>query len=424
MKERRFWPLFVTQFGGAFNDNFFKAALTVLIAYGLIDTGAQEPEVLITLSAGIFIFPFILFAPIGGELADKFDKARLIRALKIFEIVIVLVSIIALWLGSVYFLMALLFVFGTRSALFSPSKFSILPAHLKKNELIGGNALVNTGTYIAVLAGNIFGSILIVNALGQMSVMFLLLLCALVGYWSARQIPEAPPPAPDLTINYNTPQEAVRIMRYAYTRPRGIFTAMMGSAWFMFVSGVYLAQLSSFTSQILGANTKVLTFFLVIFSLGVALGGLFNNFLLRSKVEATFVPWAAVGIAVFSFDLFLASRGYAAAGEELLTLSEFLSQPSSWRIMFDFLCVSLCGGLYAVPLKAIVQDRTPKAHLARTVSGSALMDSLSILLSSVVAVALFSIGFEIYELFAVLGVLGLFVALYTTKLVPGFLLGK
>lgn len=428
MKTRRFYPLFITQFLGAFNDNFFKTALVVLIAYGLVDTGNMPPEMLVTIAAGVFIFPFILLSPLGGNIADKYDKSDVIRGVKLAEIIIVIAAIAGFAAGSVWFLMGVLFLFGAQSALFSPSKFAILPTHLSQEELIGGNALVNTGTYLAILTGNILGTILIVTALGQMITMGLLLVCAIIGYISARFIPAAKPSDPDLKINWNTPLEAVRILKYCYHRPHGVFTALISSAWFFFVGGLYLSQLPNYTSQILRVDNFVLTFFLAVFSLGIAFGGLMNNTLLKSKVEATFVPAAALGISFFSLDLFLASRGFGAGvilSENLLMpLSEFMSNVSGWRITFDLLGVSVCGGLYAVPLKSIMQDRTPDAHVARTLAGSSMLDSLFVLISALAAMALFAAGYQIYHLFLMVGVLGIPAALYTTKLVPGLFLGK
>ncbi|MCB1531945.1 MAG: MFS transporter [Alphaproteobacteria bacterium] len=418
MTKRRFLPLFITQFMGAFNDNFFKTALVVMIAYGLIDSGDMRPEMLVTVAAGIFILPFVLLTPLGGDMADKFDKSRMIRIVKLVEIALVLGVYLGFMLESVSVLLLVLFSFGAQSAVFSPSKFAILPAHLGREELIGGNALINTGAYLAILLGNILGTLLAVTYLGQMASGALLLACALVGYVAARNIPPAPAPAPDLKINYNTPVEALRNLRYAYGRPDGIFTAMLCSAWFFFVGGLYLAQLPNFTSQILGADNIVLTFFLALFSLGVGLGGLLNNMILRSKVQATFVPYAALGMALLSADLFFASHGYHRGGEALIDLGAFLSDASGWRIAFDFCALAVCGGLYQVPLKAIMQDRTPASHIARTLAGSAMLDATFVLLSSIIAMGMFAVGLGVAHLFIMVGILGLPAALYSTRLTP------
>ncbi len=414
MNKRRFWPLFVTQFLGAFNDNFFKTALVVLLAYGLVQSDMAAPETLVSIAAGVFILPFLMLTPLGGVLADKYDKAALIQWIKIAEIFIVIATIFALFSGSVLALLGALFLFGAQSALFSPSKFAILPQHLNDDELIGGNALVNTGTYLSILLGTIAGTILIVDAFGQMMVMALLMICALIGYIASRFIPPAPASSPDLTIGYNAPLEAARIIRAAAARPQGVFTAIVAHAYFFFVGGLYLAQLPNYTSQVLKVDNVTLTFFLAVFSLGIAAGGLLNNTLLKSKVKATFVPWAALGISVFSLDLFFASHVHGA--QTLRGLGEFLSSANGWRIAFDLLAVSVCGGLYAVPLKTMVQTRTPDDHMARTLAAGALLDAFFVLLSAIAAVILYSVGFEAHHLFLMVGVLIIPVAFYATKL--------
>lgn len=416
MKDRRFWPLFVTLFLGAFNDNLFKQTLSVMVAYGMISTGSQSPQVLVSLAAALFIIPFILFTPIAGSMADKFAKDKIIRVIKLAEICIVGMAFAGLYFQSVALLMLVLFSFGTHSAFMSPSKFSILPQHLRRDELIGGNALVNTGTYLAILGGTILGGLLALNPAGIAMAAGLLLVCALSGYLVSRQIPPAPPRAPELKLNFNPVQEAARVIGYARAQPPELFTAMLGSAWFFFTGAMLLAQFPNFAKQTLGVDNVVLTLFMVTFSLGVGLGGLLNNSLLRSRVEPIFVPAAALAIAVFALDLHFASAVYNGLpqinGPMLLGAGEFLSYWSGWRIVLDLLFISLAGGIYVVPLKSIIQDRAPLEHNARILAASSLLDALFVLSSAILAIIVFALGFRVIDLFILISIGSAAVAIY------------
>ncbi len=428
LKDHRFAPLFITQFLGAFNDNLYKTAISVLVAYGLWDIGAWRPEIVVSLAAALFILPFILFAPLAGQLADKFAKDKIMRIIKIAEIGIVLTALAGLILHSVPILLAVLFAFGMHSAFFSPCKFSILPQHLEKDELIGGNALVNTGTYLAILLGNIMGGLLAVSEAGLIAVYVLLMICAVAGYVASRRIPLAPPPAPELKLNFHTPREAKQILTFAWKQPHGVFTAMIGCAWFFFVGAMILSQLPNYTKQVLGVDTIVLIFFMTVFSVGIGLGGLINNRLLASKVDASFVPFAAGVIAFFSCDLYFASGIYHSVrpllGDYLVTLPAFLSYTAAWRIVIDLLMISMAAGLYVVPLKAVIQHHTPPETRARVIAAGSLLDATFILVSSFVAIFMLSLGFAIEHLFLLLAAGNAGMAVYLHRLAPSRTLRK
>jgi acyl-[acyl-carrier-protein]-phospholipid O-acyltransferase/long-chain-fatty-acid--[acyl-carrier-protein] ligase len=432
MSDRRFLPLFITQFLGAFNDNIFKMSLSVLVGYEIWAVGGVDPKVLVSFAAGLFIFPFLIFAPLAGELADKYDKDAVIRWTKIAEIGIALLASYCLLVAGasgtpVYLGLFVLFLLGSHAAFFSPSKFSILPEHLREDELIGGNALLNTGTYLAILAGTIIGGVLVIMPYGLHIVSGLMVLCAVLGYIASRSIPVAKAKAPDLKLNYNTPVEAVRIIKYAAQQPKGVFLAILGISWFYFVGGTFLAQFPNFAKTTLGVDQLVLVFFMTVFSVGIALGGLVNNRLLRSRVEATYVPLAALGIAIFSFDLFMASRyfagpGLGADGKPLyMSLPVFLLSFSGLRVTFDIFMVSVMGGIYVIPLKSIVQHFVPEDHKARVMAGSGLIDSLFILGSSLIAMTILSLGFEVQHLFLLISLIGTGVAVYICLLLPDYL---
>lgn len=420
LKDRRFAPLFVTQFLGAFNDNLMKAFFVVLIAYGLWDSAGIEPEIIVSAAAGLFILPFVLFCPLAGEITDKYDKAAVIRVTKITEIGVVLCGIGAIWTQSLWLALFVLFALGMQSAFFSPGKFSLLPQQLKREELVGANGLISTGTFLAILLGTILGTLMALRDGGALTVSLVLLICAGIGYLSSRYILPAPARVPDKALIYNPFKAITGVLRFAYLRPQGVFAAMLGVSWFYFVASTIHAQFPNFTKQALGVDADVLSFFMIIFSVGVAVGGLLNNALLRSKITAALVPWSAFAIAIFSLDLYLASAGfkemYAPAGDVLIGLGEFFTLPVAWRLIADLFLLALFGGLYVVPLRTIVQSRTPVDHMARVVAANSMLDSIFILSSSIVVTFLLSIGWEIRDVFVLLSILtacvGLFFVVY------------
>lgn len=396
--KRRFLPLFVTQFFGAFNDNLFKTTLVVLVAYGVWDTGGWKPETLVSAAAGLFILPFVLIAPLGGTLADKFDKSIVMRWLKVAEIGLVIGVIIGLWLESLPFLFFILFAFGVHSALFSPSKYAIVPQQVKQSELIGANALLNTGTFIAILAGNILGSLWGTGEKGHMLAFAVLMICALIGYVSSRFVPPAPPPDKTLKIKLNLVADIADNVKFVRAQHASVGLSLLAIGWFYFMGGTVLSQFPNFVKQALGADNVVLGIFMTIFTLGIALGGLLNDKFLKSAVSARFVPLAAIGIALFMGDLALAGFAHQKS-ERLADWSRFIAAPGAYRVLFDLLMMAVCAGLFVVPLNAILQDRAAEAQRARILSVSNVLDALFMLGSSLIAVAMFSAGFAVGHLF-------------------------
>ena len=400
-------PLFVTQFLGAFHDNLFKNAMVVLLLFGTATQGGTDGKILTTLAAGLFILPFVLFSALGGQLADKFPKERVIHIIKAVEIGIAALGALSLLSGSVILSFATLFALGTHSAFFGPSKYSILPQHLEQAELIGGNALLNTGTFLAILIGTIVGTSLITLESGKTLVSVILIVCAVVGYISSRFIPSAPPQAHDMKVDFNPLTETRDVVAYALTRPRGVVLAILGIAWFWFMGSMFMAQLPNFVHETLGADEHVLTLLLVLFSVGIAAGGLLNSRLLRGRVEAVYVPLAALGMTAFSLDLYFSS-GHASGN-------------FPFRVALDIALIAVCGGLFVVPLNAIVQDRTPEDHRARVMAGSAIVDSVFMVGSAAFSVALIAAGFDVRGLFLVFALANAGVALYICKLLPDYL---
>lgn len=420
LKDKRFLPLFITQFLGAFHDNLFKNALVVLILYGLASTQPDNPTLLVTIAAGIFILPFVLFSAMGGQLADKYPKELIIKNVKLAEIGIAVFGITALLTGSITLSFLVLFALGMQSAFFGPSKYSILPQHLKADELIGGNALLNTGSFLAILFGTILGTVLITLGAGKILIGLMLLTVAVLGFLASRYIPEAPPKAPDLKINLNPFSETYDILTYTLTHKRGVVLSILGVGWFYFLGGMFLAQMPNYTQDALGANEHVLAFFLVLFSVGIALGGLLNNRLLKGEIESTYVPLASVGITIFSIDLFFATNGVVQS-RDLLTLGEFLSHPPHWRIIVDISMIAVCGGLFVVPLNAIIQHNTDEDHRARVMAGSAIVNALFVVASSIFAAVLIGLGWSIHLIFFAFAILNIGMAIFICQLLPDFL---
>lgn len=416
-RSKRFMPLFVTQFLGAFNDNLFKNALIILVTYVVAAEAGMEPQLLVTVAAGLFILPFFLFSALAGQLADKLEKSRLIRRIKLLEILLMVFAGAGFLMGNTYMLLAVLFLMGAQSAFFGPLKYGILPDHLEEDELIGGNALIETGTFLSILIGTILGGLLVRAPMGPEIVSVLLVLVATAGFVAARRIPKAPSSVPELKINWNFIGETVSMVRHAGKR-EVLFLAILGISWFWFVGATFLTQFPGYAKDTLGANEEVVTLFLALFSVGIGIGSLLCNRLLRGIVTARFVPLAAVLMAVFCGDLYFASIRVSEPGDDLIGLWGFLANPISWRILFDMMGIAVAGGVYIVPLYAILQARSPKAQRARVIAANNIMNALFMVASSLVTVFLFGIGFTVPGVFMVIALMSAFVALYIVQLLP------
>lgn len=423
LKERRFLPLFAAQFLGAFHDNLFKNTFVAMMLYGSMSASAEaDIKILTTVAAGIFILPFLLFSGFSGQLADKFPKDRVIRVIKLAELLIAIAGVASILSASVVLSFITLFALGTHSAFFSPSKYSILPQHLSAEELIGGNALLNTGTFLAILFGTIIGTGLAILPAGPVIISVIIIVTALIGYASSRSIPAAPAIASDLKINMNVFSETSHIMRHTFQQPRNTILALLGIAWFYFLGGMFLSQFPNYAKETLQADEQVLTFFLVIFSIGIAIGGLLNNKLLKGYVSATYVPLAALGMSIFSLDLFFANHHLSGpALNQMHSLSSFLSVLSHWRIVVDVSLIALCGGLFVVPLNAYVQSVTPDHHRARILAGGAILDALFMIASALFSTVLIVLGCTIPELFLAFALANTLVAFYICALLPDYL---
>lgn len=388
LATRRFLPLFLTQFLGAFNDNLFKNALIILITYTIATNSGQNSQILVTIAAGLFILPFFLFSALAGQIADKFDRAMITRVVKIFEILIMIFASIGFIWQNAWFLISILFASGIHSTFFGPIKYALLPQHLHTNELLSGNAYIEAGTFLAILLGTICGGLLIIQINGVYFVCYGLLLVAVIGYITSRYIPAAPAPMPKLHINYNLLQETIRIIAYSKKNAR-VFTTIIFISWFWFIGATFLAQLPSFVKNYLHTEANIVTLFLTLFSIGIAIGSFICNRLLRGAIKSTYVPLAMLGMSIFIADLYFASTNKVFFNlPALLSWQQFLHMHISWRLIFDLLAVAICGGIYIVPLYTILQHIADKQYMARIIAATNIFNALFMVLS-----ALFTLGF-------------------------------
>ena len=417
LRDRRFAGLFWTQFLGAFNDNLFKNALVLLTLYRLaVDSG----PLLVTAAAGIFILPFFLFSATAGQLADKYDKAWLTRKIKILEIVIMTFGMIALLLGSVPMLLFVLFMMGTQSTLFGPIKYGILPELIGRDELMAGNGLIEGGTFLAILFGTILGGLLILASGGTVMVSAGILALAVAGYLASRAIPAQAPADAGLRIDWNIAGETLSLLRYLFA-DRRLKLAAIGVSWFWFVGAIFLAQVPTFTKELIGADETVVTLFLTIFSIGIGVGSLLAAKITHDRISTVPVPFAAIGMAVFTIELFFAARAVPASSE-LVSVTAFMAEPYAWRIMFDLFAIALSGGLFVVPLFAAIQAWADPDRRARVIAAVNIVNAGFMVASSLLTLALQLAGFDVAQIFLFTGLANVVAAIVVIRLLPDDLL--
>ncbi len=418
--QRRFAPFFWAQFFGAFNDNVFKTALLTIITYDALSWTTLDVGLLNNLIPGLFILPFVLFSATAGQLADKFDKARFVRYVKLLEIIIMAIAAIGWFTHSLWILIAAVVGMGLHSTLFGPVKYAYLPQHLRQDELVGGNGVVEMGTFVGILLGEILGAVLITyKPWGLHLVAGGTIVFAIVGWLASRAIPISPAPVPDLKINWNPLTETVRNIRFS-RQNRPVFLAILGNSWFWFYGAIILAQFPLYAKDYLHGDHGVFVLLLTIFSLGIGAGSLLCERLSGHKVEIGLVPFGSIGLTVFAFDLYLSSHAYA--GTATVDIAGFIAQPGSVRILFDCVMIGLFGGLYIVPLFALIQTRCEPTHLSRTIAGMNILNAVFMVGAALVAMVLLKLGFTIPELFMTTAVMNALVAIYIFSLVPEFLM--
>jgi 1-acyl-sn-glycerol-3-phosphate acyltransferase len=418
--QRRFAPFFITQFLGALNDNVFRQGLVILVTFqGVLVAGMDHSE-LANVAAMLFILPFFLFSATSGQLADKYEKSMLMRRIKLLEVALMLTAAVAFVTGAHVALLLVLFLMGCQSTLFGPVKYAYLPQQLATDELVGGNALVEAGTYIAIILGLIIGGLVV--ALGPGSRMLLgacLVGFAVLGYLSSRSVPTTRAVDPELTVNWNAWTETWRIVGFAREK-RVVFLSILGISWFWFFGSAMTVQLPAYTLIILNGNEAVTTSLLVAFAVGVGIGSLLCERMSGHRIELGLVPFGSIGLSIFAIDLYFAQP--LATDTTVATVSEFLSRPGSWRILIDILLLGAFGGFYSVPLYALVQQHSERKHLSRIIAANNILNAIFMVAAFGLSIIVLKLGFSIPELFVVLALLNALVAIYIYSLMPEFLM--
>lgn len=419
LAQRRFAPFFWTQFLGAANDNLFKFAFTVMVTYQL-QVSWLPPSLAGLVIGALFIAPFLLFSATSGQLADKYDKASLMRFVKWLEIAIMAVAAWGFAHAHVPALLACVFLMGLHSTLFGPVKYAYLPQHLDERELTGGNGMVEMGTFVAILLGNVAGGLLIaMPGDGARYTAWACVALAVLGRMVVHAVPRAPATDPALVINWNPFTETWRNLRLAHGNTV-VFRSLLGISWMWFFGAVFLSQFPSFAKDVLGGNEQVASLLLVVFSVGIGIGSLLCETLSRRHVEIGLVPVGAIGMSVFAIDLYLASRGFVPP--QTAGVAAFVAAPGAWRVLADLLLLSLAAGLYSVPMYALIQLRATPTHRARIIAANNILNALFMIASAVAAGLLLKLGLTIPEVFLATALLNAVVAFYIFMLVPEYLL--
>jgi acyl-[acyl-carrier-protein]-phospholipid O-acyltransferase / long-chain-fatty-acid--[acyl-carrier-protein] ligase len=418
LETRRFLPLFVTQLLGAMNDNVFKNALIILTLYRLATEGSGQ--ILVTVAAGIFVLPFFLFSATAGQIADKFEKSRLIRRIKLAEILVMALGVAALHFGEPTWLIGVLFLMGTQSAFFGPLKYGILPDHLREDELVAGNGLIEAGTFVAILIGTVVGGVFVLGDNGVTVISLIVLVMAALGYAASLRIPSAPPTAAGITIGANIFAETWRIVANTGSS-RNLFLAILGISWFWLIGATFLSQFPTLAKDVLGGDEEVVTLLLTAFAIGVGAGSMWCNVLLKGEISAKYVPLAAIAMTVFIADFYIAVADRTVGGD-LVGAATFLAAPENWRVLFDLLAIAIAGGLYSVPLYAILQNESAPAHRSRNIAANNIMNALFMVAGAGLASVMLASAFTVPGVLLSLAMVNAAVALYICRLLPHHLI--
>ena len=420
LKERRFAPFFWTQFLGAFNDNVFKIALLTVLTYDALTWTSMDVGFLNNLIPGLFILPFVLFSATSGQFADKFEKGKIARYVKLLEIAIMCVAAIGWMTHQLWILIAAVAGMGLHSTLFGPVKYAYMPQHLSNDELVGGNGVVEMGTFVGILMGEILGAVLVVHKpWGIELVAGGTILIAFLGWLASLRIPLSPAPSPELKINWNSATETIRNISFS-KQNRPVFLSMLANSWFWFYGAIVLAQFPLYAKDYLHGDHSVFVLLLTVFSFGIGIGSLLCEKLSGHKIEIGLVPFGAIGMSLFGVDLYFSSIAYINTAS--VTWLGFLEQTSSIKILIDIALIGIFGGLFIVPLFALIQTRCDPKHLSRTIAGMNILNALFMVVAALAAMLMLKNGFSIPEIFLATAILNAIVAIYIFSVVPEFLM--
>lgn len=414
----RFLPLFLCQFLGAFGDSLIRTAMVTLLTYHSSDDLSDATRVLvITLALGLFMLPFLLLSATGGQLADKFDKAKLIRWIKFSSIFVTFVGVLGFYLHSYMLLLLAIFLTGVESSFFGPSKYSILPDHLDRKELIIGNGLIEAGTFIAILFGMILGGVIISSNKGNVDyTAFSLMFVSIGGFISSLFIPSTEEASHKLKLNIHIIQETKACVEYA-RKDRDIFLAILGISWFWTIGGVFMAQLPNFTKDTLFSDHSVFTLLLSLFSIGTCIGSVLCNRILKGQLDTQYVPISMLCMTVFLFTFWYSSTFFTEK-DSLLGIHYFLSTPHGLMVALSVLLITIFGGIYIVPLYTLLQVNAKKSHRSRIIATNNIMNALFMVVASIISMALLMLGMEVSTVILLLAVTNLFTTIYISRILP------
>ncbi len=420
LRQRRFAPFFLTQFLGALNDNIFRNGLVILVTFQGVLVAGMDTSTLANVAGALFILPYFLFSATAGQLADKYEKSMLMRRIKLLEIGLMMIAGFAFVTQAYALLLIVLFLMGFQSTLFGPVKYAFLPQQLSTEELVGGNALVEAGTYTAIILGLIVGGLTVaIDPGNQVVIATCLIGVAIIGYLSSLRIPVTDPVAPDLKIRLNIWTETWRIVRYA-REERSVFLSILGISWFWFFGSAMTLQLPAYTLDILNGNEAITTTLLVAFAVGVGVGSLLCERMSGRRIELGLVPFGSIGLSLFAIDLYFSQPMSFAV--PATSVAEFLSRGGTWRLLADITLLGAFGGFYSVPLYALVQKRSRREHLSRIIAANNILNAIFMVFASVLSIGILGLGFSIPELFLVLAALNIVVAIYIYSLLPEFMM--
>ena len=408
LKSKRFLPLFITQFFGAFNDNVFKNAFLIWVTYDVVHKVKLDPQIMVTIASGLFILPFFLFSALAGQVADKYEKSRISQIIKIAEILIMIFSFVGFYFENIYLLLTLMFLMGVHSTFFGPIKYSLLPETLESHELVGGNALIEGGTFLAILLGTIFGGLVIRAQNGVEIISSCVVLFAVIGYLSSRFIPKSLVSDSGLKISLNIFGQTWEIINYA-KKEETVWLAIIGISWFWFIGVTFLSQFPVYTKNIISGDEFVVTLFLSILSIGIGIGSAICNKILKGKIDGRLVVIASIGITIGILILCYASYFYHTP-DHLISLKEFLTSGlHAWLIIFGLLIMAVFSGIYIVPLYAIIQYRSNAKYLSRIIAANNVLNALFMIFSSIFIIALLKVGFSLLQIFLAIALLNILV---------------
>lgn len=404
-RHRRFSAMFFTQFLGAFNDNVFKQALILILTYTAASQLNQSISLLTNLAALLFVLPFFLFSALAGQIADKYEKARLTQGVKFLEIVIMLLAAVGFWQAWYWLLFVALFLMGVQSAIFGPIKYAYLPEAMHKDELVGANGLFQTGTSLAILIGMMTAGVLLQLENATFWLIATTVIVAIFGFIAAKFLPKTPPHAKDLTINWNIFRTSFDIIQYLYGLPL-LFFVIIGNSWFWFYGATFLTQTPEFSKVILHGNESVVILLLTLFSVGTALGSLLCKTLTKNQVSLRLLPIGIAGLSVFAIDLYLSLSNIHIDGVVSYGVGELFAMNGVWRVFGDLFLLGFFGGVYIVPMYAFMQTYAPISHRSRIVGANNIFNAIFMVGSAIFSIVILSVlQLDLPILFLITGII-------------------